>query len=223
MDFLFNGNEILSFIFSLKPFLPLQEGQYLKKSYFYQQKPFSLIFSDTDLNGSSLLVHLNRIFEVLYSSFCLITKPFAFIQSFFLLVDIIHEIKCRPIFQIKTLFFLVETSSLDSCRYSSEWRQVFPGQWKQSFHQILHPYQCIRISGSSQTVRFYSKPYFWLLDSITEIRCKPVFFYFLIGTVEVIFFGYWKRLFVSNAIHSDESTQIFFLVFTWCQLNHYSN
>ena len=30
-DFLFNGDDILSFIFSLKPLLPLEGEQYLKK------------------------------------------------------------------------------------------------------------------------------------------------------------------------------------------------
>ena len=101
-DFLFNRNDILSFIFSLKPLLPLEGEQYLKKSYFCQWKPFSLIFSDTDSNGSSLLVHLNRIFQLILHSgqwkrFLVNYKPFAFIQSFFLLVDTIFEIKCRPI------------------------------------------------------------------------------------------------------------------------------
>ena len=36
MDFVFNGNDILSFIFPLKPLLPLDWDQYLKKSYFLQ-------------------------------------------------------------------------------------------------------------------------------------------------------------------------------------------
>ena len=55
-DFLFNENNIFSFIFSLKPLLPLEGGQ---------RKPFSLIFSDTDSNGSSLLVNLNGIFQLI--------------------------------------------------------------------------------------------------------------------------------------------------------------
>ena len=33
-DFIFHGNDILLFIFSLKPLLPLEGDQYLKKSYF---------------------------------------------------------------------------------------------------------------------------------------------------------------------------------------------
>ena len=42
--FLFNGNNILSFIFFLKQLLPLVGDQYFKKSYFCRWKPFSLIF-----------------------------------------------------------------------------------------------------------------------------------------------------------------------------------
>ena len=56
-NFLLSGTDILSFIFPLKVLLPLEQDQYLKKSYFSQWKPFSVIFSDTDSDGSSLLVH----------------------------------------------------------------------------------------------------------------------------------------------------------------------
>ena len=67
-------------------------------------QPFSLIFLDTDSNGSSLLVHLSRIFQLIIHSgkwkqFLVNYKSFAFIQSFSRLVDTIHEIKCRPIFK----------------------------------------------------------------------------------------------------------------------------
>ena len=104
MDFMFNGNDILSLIFSLKPLLLLEEDQYLKKSYFCQWKPFSLIFSDTDSNRSSLLVHLNRIFRLIphsgqWKQFSINYKPSDFIQSFFLLVKTTNEIKYRPIFK----------------------------------------------------------------------------------------------------------------------------
>ena len=71
------GNGII-----LLSLLSLQGDHYLKK--FYQWKPFSLVFTITDSNETNLMVHLNRIF-----------KSFAFIQSFFLLVDTIHEIKYR--------------------------------------------------------------------------------------------------------------------------------
>ena len=56
-DFLFNENDILSLIFSLNLLFLLEGGRHLKRSYFCWWKPFSLIFSDTDSNGSSLLVY----------------------------------------------------------------------------------------------------------------------------------------------------------------------
>ena len=103
-NFLFNGSDILSFIFSLKLLLPLKEDQCLKKSYFCQCKTFSLIFLDIDSNGNSLLMHLNSIFErILFSDwwkrFLVNYKPFAFIQGFFLIVKTIQEIKCRAIYK----------------------------------------------------------------------------------------------------------------------------
>ena len=95
-NFLFSKNDVLSFIFSLKPLLLSEGDQYLKKPYFCLWKPSSLIFSDTNSNGSSLLVHWNRIFpasgnEVFIKCFIATSvygswvnfKPCAFIQSFF--------------------------------------------------------------------------------------------------------------------------------------------
>ena len=66
-------------------------------------------FSDTDSNRSNLLVHLHRIFQLILHSgywkrFLVLFKPLALIQSFFLLVDTIHEIKSRPIFKEEQLF-----------------------------------------------------------------------------------------------------------------------
>ena len=54
-------------------------------------------------------------------------KPFAFIQSFFLLVDTIHEFKCRPIFKEEQCSgSLKPTIFSDFCRYFCEWKQLFP-------------------------------------------------------------------------------------------------
>ena len=69
------------------------------------------------LNGSSLLVHGNHIFQrILHSGylkqFLVDYKPFAFIQNFFLLVD--------------NIILLVETIFLDFSRYSFEGKQLFP-------------------------------------------------------------------------------------------------
>ena len=64
---------------------------------------FFNFFSDTDSNGNSLLVHLNRTFQLILHSgqwkrFLVNYKPFAFTQSFFLQVDTIYEIKCASQF-----------------------------------------------------------------------------------------------------------------------------
>ena len=50
------------------------------------------------------MVHLNRIFQlILHSGYwkriLVNCKPFAFIRSFLLLVETIHEVKCRKIFK----------------------------------------------------------------------------------------------------------------------------
>ena len=71
-DFLFNRNEIFSFIFSLKPLLLSEGGQYfLKNPKIFlpaSRKRFSvLLFLDTVSNESSLLDHYNCIIQqILY-------------------------------------------------------------------------------------------------------------------------------------------------------------
>ena len=64
MDFLFNRNDIYSFIFSLKPLLLLEGAQYLKKMLFLLlETVFFLLFLDPDLNGNSLLAVCNCIIQ----------------------------------------------------------------------------------------------------------------------------------------------------------------
>ena len=56
-DFLFSGNDILSFTFFWKPLLQLEGGQYFKENLiFARRKRFVQFFSDTDSNGSSFSV-----------------------------------------------------------------------------------------------------------------------------------------------------------------------
>ena len=182
-DFLFNGNDILSFIFSLKALLPLEGDQYLKKSHFCLWKPFSLTFSDTDANGSRLLAHWNRILQrILHSGqgkwFLANYKPFAFTQSFFLLVDTILEIKCRPNFK-------EEQYSCSLKPFSSIFTDI-PASGS-SFFWLLETKFSSNTSSSrlvhtdfrliSNSVLLF-RVFFLLLESITEIRCKPIFFNF---------------------------------------------
>ena len=158
--------------------------------YICQWKPFSLIFSDSHSNGSNLLVHSNRIFQLVLHSglwewFLINYKPFTFIRSFYLLADTIHESKCMLIFK-EELLLLVETIFLDLCIYSCEWKQLFRAR-----------------------LCFYSELLFLLFESITEIRRKPVllnFFHFL--TVKQ-FFQLVETDFLWNFVHSDEWKWIF--------------
>ena len=141
----------VSFIFSLKVLLILEGDQCLKRSYFRYKKMFYFPFSESDSNGSSLLVYLNRIFQLILHSGqwkqCLVNyKPYAFIQSYFLIVDTINDIKYGSILNkehyscsLKPFFFIFADIPASG--------NSFSGQWKPSFHQILYHDQGIQIQG----------------------------------------------------------------------------
>ena len=81
--------------------MPLEEDEYLISA---NGNRFLYYFQTLIKNGRSLLVHSNRIFQLILHSgqrkrFLVNQTHFAFIETFFLLVDTIHEIKCRPIFK----------------------------------------------------------------------------------------------------------------------------
>ena len=68
-DFPFNGNDIFSFVFSLKPLLQLEGDQYFLKNLISASgNPFLYFFSDTYLNKGSLLVYINPIFQLIFHS-----------------------------------------------------------------------------------------------------------------------------------------------------------
>ena len=68
-DFLFNSNDIFSFIFSLKPLLLSGKPIFKKNLIPASRMRFPiLLFLDTDSNGNSLLDHYNCIIQrILYS------------------------------------------------------------------------------------------------------------------------------------------------------------
>ena len=113
-------------------------------------------------------------------------KPFAFIQSFFLLQDNILEIKCSSIFFKKKehyfrsfkpfywVFVDIPASGSSFC-----------GQQKRSFHQILCQCQCIRILSQFQTVRFYSKLFFCCWKALLKLGVNQ--FSSISLTVEEVF------------------------------------
>ena len=61
------------------------------------------------------------------------------------------------------------------------------------------------------------RAFFLSLERITEIKCKPVFIDFLVSNSGGSFSGWFKRKFVSNAIHSDKWKRIFCLVFFYSE------
>ena len=101
-----------------------------KKILFLLVETICVIFSDTELNGSSLLVHLNCMFELICHSgwwirFLVNCKPFAFIQRSFLLVDTIREIKCRSIFKEEQYCCLLQPFSWFFADISTSWNNFF--------------------------------------------------------------------------------------------------
>ena len=107
-------------------------------------------------------------------------KPFAFIQSFFQLMETILEIKCRPTFKRRTLFLLVETIFSDFCRYSCEWKHIFPASGNGVFIKSFMRTSAYGFWVNFKPCAFIQSFFFLLLESITEIRCKPVFFDFFL-------------------------------------------
>ena len=139
-------------------------------------------FSDTDSNGSSLLVHWNLIFQrILHSGqwkrFLVDYKPFALIQSFFLLVETILEIKCRPIFKEEHYSCSLKPFSLifgDIAASGNSFFRLVETDFSSNPSSRLVYTDFWLISNGVLLFRVFSL----LLDSITEIRCKPVFFDF---------------------------------------------
>ena len=154
--------------------MPLEGHQYLKKPCFYQWIQFSLFFSGTDSNGMSLLVHLNRIFQLIlyfgeWKRFLVNYKPFAFIQSFCLLVETIHEIKYRPIFKELYFCFLKPFSWIfaDTPASGSSFFRLVETEFSSNHSSRLMYTDFGLISNRAQ---FYSELFFLLLESITQIR-----------------------------------------------------
>ena len=104
-------------------------------------------------------------------------KPSTFIQSFYLLVDTIREIKCRPIFKEEQYSCSLKPFSWICCRYSCEWKQLFPANGNGVFIKSFIKTSVYRFGVNFKACAFIQS-FFLLLESITEIRCKPGFFDF---------------------------------------------
>ena len=128
--------------------------------------------------------------------------------------------KCRPIFR-RTLFLLDKTISLDFTDIPASGSSFF-GLVETEFLSNRSLGLLYKDLGHFETV-FLFGAFFLLLENITEIRCKPVFFGFFSSQQWKYFFWLVKADFPSNAIYSDEWKGIFFLVFSYseqisCQL-----
>ena len=124
---LFSGDDILSFIFFWKPLLQLEGGQqYLQKKFISARGNRFLHFSsDTRIEvafRSSEIVFFKESFILASGSgFSINYKLCAFIRSFFLLVDTMLEIRCKPI-----RIFLKNTFPLDGKKLtgvSEKWKK----------------------------------------------------------------------------------------------------
>ena len=183
-DFLFNGNDILSFIFSLKPLLPLERDQYLKKILFLLVKPLFFIFFRHRFKWKQSFGPLKSYISTnlsfwLLETVLIIYKPFAFIQSFFLLVDTIHEIKCKPFFKeeqyacsLKSFSWIFADIPASGSRFFRLKETEFSSN--PSSRLVYTDFDFGLISNRMVLLRAS----FLLLESNTEIRCKPVFFNF---------------------------------------------
>ena len=130
-------------------------------------------------------------------------------------MDTILEIKCRPVFK--------EEHYSCSLKPFSQIFSDIPAS-ESSFFRLLKT----EFSSNPSSRLMYTdfglisnhvlllKAFFLLLESITEIKCKPVFF-FSIFSVPNSFFRLLKIDFLLNAIHSDELEWIFCLMFFYSE------
>ena len=126
-DFPLSGNDILSFTFLFKPLLQLEGGQYFKKILFLLEKTGFFVFFQILIRmevafwASEIVFFKEPFILASGNGFSINYKLCAFIRSFFLLVDTILQIRCKPIlfhffysWQRKQFSRLVETDFLSS-------------------------------------------------------------------------------------------------------------
>ena len=147
----------------------------------------------------AVLVHLNSIFYLIVCSgqwkgFLVNYKTFAFIQSFFQLVNTIHEIICQPIFKegqyscsLKPFFkFFADIPAIGT---------AFSGQWKQSFDQILHHDYCIQFGVIFEPCAFIQSFFFCCWKVLLKLGANQFSSIFSVPKSGSNFSGQWKRIF----------------------------
>ena len=140
MDFLFNWEDIISFIFSFKPLLLLERDQDFKKILFLLMETVFFNFFRHWFKWKQSFGPLKLHFSTNPSFWLVETvlvhyKPFTFIQSFFLLVDTIYKTKllvetiflnfCRFSVSGSSFFRLMKTDFLLNAIHSNEWKRIF--------------------------------------------------------------------------------------------------
>ena len=111
-------------------------------------------------------------------------------------------------FQRRTLFLLIET--IFSVFLDIPARRSSPFQLLETeFSSVTSSRLGYTDFGLVSNRPLLFRAFFLLLESITEIRCKLVFFYFFSSQQWKQFFWLVETDFLSNTIHSDEWKRIF--------------
>ena len=186
--------------------------------------------SDTDSNGSRLLVQLNCIFQlILHSSqwkqvlinynLLLLFRAFFYQWTPLMKLNVGQFLK-------KTLFLLVETIFLDFCRYSCQLKQVIPSSRSEVFIKFF-----TTTSEYGFWVNF--KPYaviqsfsFCCWKALLKLGVNQFSLIFSVPNSESSFSGQWKRIFYRMLFIPTSGNGFFFLTFFYSEQicgNHYSN
>ena len=140
---------------------------------------------------STEIVFFNESFiQASGNGFWLITNLLLLFRAFFLLVDTILETKCRPIFKVKHYSCSLKPFSwifADIPASGSSFLRQVETQFSSnpSSRPVYTDFELI----SNSALLF--KAFFMLLESITEIKCKPAFVFFDSEQISC----YWKPLF----------------------------
>ena len=179
----------------MKPLLPLKGDQCFKKILFlldetvFFKKFFQTLIHMEAVFWSTKIVFFNESFILASGNgFPLITNLLLLFRVFFLLVDTILEIKCRPFFKGEYYSFLLKLFSWVLANIpasgSSFFRLVETKISSNPLSRLVYA-----DFGLVSNRGLYSDFFFLLLESITEIGCIPVFFNFSVSNKGSSFSG----------------------------------
>ena len=167
------------------------------------------------------MVHWNPIFQLILNSgwwkrFLVNYKPFAFIQSFFLLVDTIHKIKWRPIFKEEQYSCSLKPFSWIFANIPASGSSFF---WlvEEEFSSYLSSRLVYMKFGLISNRVLLFRGFFLLLESITEIRCNSFLRFFQFLAVEAVFPVSGNGFSIECYLLQLVETDFFFLVFYYSE------